>query len=119
MKKKLIVMLLSLVTTIMAINAAGGSGAAFATTNTTTADPMHCDKPGYPSCYSIGFQAGKNARFGTACPTDHNKSYCTGYEAGNRSGGSISNNGGARGTIGSSESDKIKGSDSSTSTRSS
>lgn len=112
-------MLLSSVTTMMAINAAGGSGAAFATTNTTT-DTMHCDKPGYLSCYSIGYQAGKNSRSGKACPTGHSKSYCIGYEAGNRSGGSSSKNGGAvRGTIGSGESDKIKGSDSSTSARAS
>jgi hypothetical protein len=64
---------------------------------------------------------GKNARSGTACPTDHRKSYCTGYEAGNRSGVSSSNNGGTarETTIGSSESDKIKGSNSSTSARSS
>jgi hypothetical protein len=119
MKLKSIIMLLASVTTMMAINAACGSGAAFATTNTTT-DPMHCDKPGYLSCYSIGYQAGKNSRSGKACPTGHSKSYCIGYEAGNRSGGSSSNNGGAaRGTIGSSEIDKIKGSDSSTSARAS
>lgn len=81
-------------------------------------DTAHCDKPGWPICYDLGYQAGKNARSGTACPTGHSKSYCTGYEAGNRSGGSSSNNGGAaRETIGSSESDKIKGSDSSTSAR--
>ncbi|HEY6882415.1 MAG TPA: hypothetical protein VI278_00075 [Nitrososphaeraceae archaeon] len=117
MKLKSIIMLLSSVTTMMAINAAGGSGAAFATTNTTT-DPMRCDKPGYPSCYSIGYQAGKNSRSRKACR--NSKSYCIGYEAGNKSGGSSSNNGGAaRGTIGSSESDKIKGSDNSTSARAS
>src|SRR5919205_543675 len=119
MKLKSIVMLLSLVTTMMAINAADGSGAAFATTNTTT-DPMHCDKPCFPSCFSVDYKDSNNARSGTACPTGHSKSYCTGYEAGNRSGGSSSNNGGAaRGTIGSSENDKIKGSHSSTSARAS
>jgi hypothetical protein len=54
MKLKSVVMLLSLVTTMMAFNA-GGSDAAFATTN-TAADPIHCDKPGFPSCFSIGYK---------------------------------------------------------------
>ncbi|MBV9176766.1 MAG: hypothetical protein JO327_05015 [Nitrososphaeraceae archaeon] len=68
----------------------------------------------------MGYQTDKNARSGIACPTGHSKRYCAGYEAGNRSSVSSSNNGGAAmGTTGSSESDKIKGSDSSTSARAS
>jgi hypothetical protein len=119
MKLKSIVMLLSLITTMMAFNAAGGSNTAFATTNTAT-DPIHCDKPGWPSCYDLGYHAGKNARSGIACPTGHSKSYCAVYEAGNRSSVSSSNNGcAAMGTTCSSESDKIGGSDSSTSARAS
>jgi hypothetical protein len=59
MKLKSIVMLLSLVTTMMAFNAAGGSDAEFATTNTAT-DPIHCDKPGFPPCFGVGYKGGHN-----------------------------------------------------------
>ena len=70
-------MLLSLVTTMMAINAADGSGAAFATTNTTT-DPMHCDKPCFPSCFSVDYKDSHNAHSGAACPSGHSPNYCAG-----------------------------------------
>src|SRR6188472_4823026 len=81
MKLKSIVMLLSLVTTMMAINAAGGSGVAFATTNATT-DPMHCEKPGFPACFSVGYKEGHNARSGAACPSGHSPNYCAGWNTG-------------------------------------
>lgn len=68
----------------------------------------HCDKPRWPSCYDLGYHAGKNARSGIACHTGHSESYCAVYEAENRSSVSSSNNGGAvMGTTCSSESDKI------------
>ena len=70
-------MLLSLVTTMMAFNAAGGSDAAFATTNTAT-DSIHCDKPGFPSCFSIGYKGGHNAHSGAACPLGYSTIYCAG-----------------------------------------
>ena len=77
MKLKSIVMLLSLVTTMMAFNAAGGSDAAFATTNTAT-DPIHYDKPGFPSCFSVGYKGGHNVDSGAACPSGHSPNYCAG-----------------------------------------
>jgi hypothetical protein len=38
----------------------------------------HCDRPGYPSCSSLGSEAGKNAA-GTNCPLGHSKAYCSAY----------------------------------------
>jgi len=43
----------------------------------------HCDQPNYPSCYNLGYQAGKNASPGTPCPSGHTLNYCSGWEAGN------------------------------------
>lgn len=64
-------------TTMMAFNAAGGSDAAFATTNTAT-DPIHYDKPGFPSCFSVGYKGGHNVDSGAACPSGHSPNYCAG-----------------------------------------
>jgi hypothetical protein len=50
--------------------------------NTPIVD-THCDKSNYPSCYSLGYQAGKNAALGTPCPSGHSLNYCSGWEAGN------------------------------------
>jgi hypothetical protein len=46
----------------------------------------HCDRPGYPSCSSLGFQAGQSTP-GTSCPPGHSKAFCNAYEdaAGNTS----------------------------------
>ena len=47
------------------------------------ADPQHCDKPGSPSCYSIGHPVGKaNPR--TSCPSGHGTNFCDGWNAGAR-----------------------------------
>ena len=40
----------------------------------------HCDRPGYPSCSSLGSEAGKNAA-GTSCPSGHSKAFCSAYNA--------------------------------------
>jgi len=40
----------------------------------------HCDRPGYPSCSSLGSEAGKNAA-GTTCPSGHSKAFCSAYNA--------------------------------------
>jgi hypothetical protein len=40
----------------------------------------HCDRPGYPSCSSLGSDAGKNAA-GTSCPPGHSKAFCSAYNA--------------------------------------
>jgi hypothetical protein len=39
----------------------------------------HCDQPGWPSCYSLGYNAGKSAP-GTSGPHGHSRSFCNGYE---------------------------------------
>ncbi|MDQ6862649.1 MAG: hypothetical protein M3044_02375, partial [Thermoproteota archaeon] len=38
----------------------------------------HCDRPGYPSCSSLGSEAGKNAA-GSSCPPGHSKAFCSAY----------------------------------------
>ncbi|MGC1931364.1 MAG: FxLYD domain-containing protein [Candidatus Nitrosopolaris sp.] len=48
----------------------------------------HCDSPSYPSCSSLGIEAGKNAP-GTICPPGHSKAFCGAYEA---AAGSFTNN---------------------------
>lgn len=55
------------------------------------ADPQHCDRPGWPLCYSLGFDNGK-ANPGTSCPSGHSENYCRGWEHGS----GISNNTGSR-----------------------
>ncbi|PWU82437.1 MAG: hypothetical protein DLM72_01920 [Candidatus Nitrosopolaris wilkensis] len=57
----------------------------------------HCDRPGYPSCSSLGSAAGKSA-FGTPCPPGHSKGFCNAYLAaaggsGNKQPGSSSSPG--------------------------
>ena len=49
------------------------------------ANSAHCDKPGYPSCYSIGYEAGKKSP-GTSCPSGHTQNYCAGWNSGARNG---------------------------------
>jgi len=71
--------------------AAGGS-----TTNnppsssTLQTSGAHCDAPGYPSCYTLGYADGKNHP-GTSCPSGHSQNYCKGYEAGAGSSASSNN----------------------------
>ena len=38
------------------------------------ADPQHCDRPGWPLCYSVGFDNGK-ANPETSCPSGHNANF--------------------------------------------
>jgi hypothetical protein len=42
-------------------------------------DAAHCDQPGWPSCYTLGYQAGSNA-VGTSCPIGHSQAFCNGYQ---------------------------------------
>jgi hypothetical protein len=44
-------------------------------------EATHCDQPGSPSCYSVGFQVGKNSA-GTICPGGHSANYCSGWKVG-------------------------------------
>jgi hypothetical protein len=48
------------------------------TTSSKQPDAAHCDQPGYPSCYSIGFQDGKGNP-GIRCPNDHSVNFCAGW----------------------------------------
>jgi hypothetical protein len=51
------------------------------------ADPAHCDRAGFPSCYDVGFGDGQ-ANPGTSCPGGHSARFCEGWDAGANSGGS-------------------------------
>ncbi len=49
------------------------------------ADPQHCDRDGYPSCYGIGYQDGQNEaqnRNGYAGCNGHSSEWCLGYDVG-------------------------------------
>lgn len=50
------------------------------------ADPPHCDREGFPSCYDVGFGDGQ-ADPGTSCPGGHSARFCEGWDAGANSGG--------------------------------
>ena len=50
---------------------------------------QQCDWPGHPSCYSVGFKAGRTHP-GTGCPIAYSLAFCTGYITG--SGGDIRQN---------------------------
>jgi hypothetical protein len=71
-----------------AYNSAAGSPAGPTTPLVSSA---HCDVPGYPSCYSLGYADGK-AHPGTSCPSGHSASYCDGYRAGAGSVATTPNN---------------------------
>lgn len=40
-----------------------------------------CDQSGWPSCYRLGFQDGKN-HAGSACPLGHSANFCSGWNVG-------------------------------------
>ena len=42
------------------------------------ADPAHCDRTGYPSCWDLGRAAGQAAGSGP-CPSGHSQNYCVGW----------------------------------------
>src|SRR5205823_7003462 len=48
------------------------------------ADPLHCDQPGWPSCYSVGYNAGQ--RNSGPCPSGHSSEYCRGWDDATRGG---------------------------------
>ncbi len=50
-------------------------------TSTQAPDPTHCDEPGWPKCYSVGFVRGW-ANPGTEPPSGHSEDYCRGYRDG-------------------------------------
>jgi hypothetical protein len=54
---------------------------------TAVADPTHCDTPGFPSCFNVGFQDGK-ANPGISCPSypPHSANFCQGWSSGARIG---------------------------------
>jgi hypothetical protein len=44
-------------------------------------EAAHCDQSGWPSCYRLGFQDGKN-HAGSACPLGHSANFCSGWNVG-------------------------------------
>jgi hypothetical protein len=49
------------------------------------ADPAHCDKAGWPSCYDVGYSDGQQNP-GIGCPSGHSSNFCDGWNAGARNG---------------------------------
>jgi hypothetical protein len=45
-------------------------------TTSPSEQPAHYDRLGYPSCSTLGTQAGQNALSGSGCPPSHSKSFC-------------------------------------------
>jgi hypothetical protein len=60
-----VTLLLIVVTTIMMTTIVewGDSVGAFAAATTSLVDPPHCDQPGFPSCYSVGYHDGYKAGY--------------------------------------------------------
>jgi len=57
-----------------------GGGSNNPTPSSQGGSTAHCDRPGFPSCSSLGSEAGKNAA-GTSCPPGHSKAFCSAYNA--------------------------------------
>jgi hypothetical protein len=60
-------------------------------TGIALADPIHCDREGYPSCYSVGhvngwrqaiWDASNHPNYDPSCPAGHSENFCTGYRDG-------------------------------------
>jgi hypothetical protein len=45
------------------------------------ADAAHCDQPGWPSCYKVGYTDGQNNP-GSSCPKGHSTEFCRGWDDG-------------------------------------
>jgi hypothetical protein len=69
--------------------ASGGSGRGYIQ---GVADPTHCDQPGFPACYDVGYHDGYNNavnehhQFHNSCPLGHSKAFCNGYVPGYNQG---------------------------------
>src|SRR5436189_57501 len=46
--------------------------------STQQVNTAHCDRSGYPSCYSLG-HADEQNHPGTSCPSGHSATYCAGW----------------------------------------
>ena len=53
------------------------------------ADPAHCDQPGWPTCYSVGYSDGQTNPW-SSCLLGHSKAFCNAYNA--AAGSSTNNN---------------------------
>jgi hypothetical protein len=42
------------------------------------ADPVHCDQPGWPSCYKVGYDDGLG--MSGPCPSGHSSEFCRGWD---------------------------------------
>jgi hypothetical protein len=69
--------------------ASGGSGRGYIQ---GVADPTHCNQPGLPACYDVGYHDGYNNavnehhQFHNSCPLGHSKAFCNGYVPGYNQG---------------------------------
>jgi hypothetical protein len=63
------------------------------------ADPAHCDQPGWPSCYDVGYGDGQQNP-GTGCPSGHSENFCNGWDAGANSNGNSQSQAGSSGNEG-------------------
>jgi hypothetical protein len=59
---------------------ASGSGSSGSNGGSSSGSTAHCDRPGYPSCSSLGSTAGAGAP-GSICPPGHSKAFCSAYNA--------------------------------------
>ena len=69
----------------------GGDGVIMSMNGIAVPDPQHCDKPGWPSCYDLGYDHGFDQanfdrlhghRFNDGCPPHHSGNFCAGYREG-------------------------------------
>jgi hypothetical protein len=69
--------MVSIFVSIAAIAAIMNSG----TRGEALPDLQHCDKSGWPSCYTVGYNAGQ-AHPGTSCPSGHSSNFRDGWNDG-------------------------------------
>jgi hypothetical protein len=55
-----------------------GSSSTGSSSGSSGSSTAHCDRPGYPSCSSLGSEAGASA-LGSSCPPGHSKAFCSAY----------------------------------------
>jgi hypothetical protein len=86
LKTQRLVITISLVVVVIGIASNTGIKQALA-----YGDPIHCDRFGWPTCYSVGFQDGQ-ANLGSSCPSSHSSNFCFGWNAGANTGDYGNNN---------------------------
>lgn len=63
---------------VIAVVVAAGVVMAISNMNSNAlADPAHCDRPGWPSCYKVGYEDGVGNS--GSCPSRHSLEFCRGW----------------------------------------